>query len=275
MKLPKLKPFEMNLRGRRFVYQFAASFVFLAILIGHAAGLYGIGMLAKLDAAIYDYKLELGMIQAIDDRVVIVDIDEKSLQEVGRWPWPRDRMARLTASLFQQYGVAAVGYDIIFAEADQSSGLPVLERLARGELAGQPGYADLLDRLRPRLDYDAKLGDALASGPSVLGYYFNFAQGAETTNPDGLPPPLIDCAALQAAGVQPQVGAAFSANLARLQGQAATAGFFNMDADFDGVARRMPLVIEYGGRCYGSLPLMTTQQAMGAGAPVVRPAAGL
>ncbi|NTV96307.1 MAG: CHASE2 domain-containing protein, partial [Thiobacillus sp.] len=184
----------MNLRGRRFVQQFAASLVFLCLLLGHSAGLYSLGILAKLDAAIYDYKLNLGMVNAMDDRIAIVDIDEKSLQEVGRWPWPRDKMAKLTENLFQQYGVASVGYDIVFAEPDQSSGLPVLERLAGRELAGQAGFAALLKDLRPRLDYDAKLGEALASGPSVLGYYFNFAQGAETTNAAGLTAPLLDCA---------------------------------------------------------------------------------
>ncbi|TCJ15059.1 adenylate/guanylate cyclase domain-containing protein [Parasulfuritortus cantonensis] len=264
----------MNLRGRRFVQQFAASLVFLALLLGHVAGVYHLGILDKLDAALYDYKLNLGMIRAVDERVVIVDIDEKSLQEVGRWPWPRDKMARLTENLFQQYGVASVGYDIVFAEPDQSSGLPVLEHLAKGRLAGDAGFAGLLEQLRPGLDYDAKLGQAVAGWPSVLGYYFNFAQGAETTNPDGLPAPLLDCAGLHKVGIRPEVGQAYSANLPSLQAKAATAGFFNMEADFDGVARRMPLVIEHQGKCYGSLALLTTQQAMGAGTPTVRPAAG-
>ncbi|MDD5363873.1 MAG: adenylate/guanylate cyclase domain-containing protein [Gallionellaceae bacterium] len=275
MPMPKFNLPAMNLRGRRFVNQFAASLVFLGILIGHASGLYDLGMLAKLDAMIYDYKLNRYMVNAMDDRVVIVDIDEKSLQEVGRWPWPRDKMARLTENLFLQYGVASVGYDIIFAEPDQSSGLPVLERLATKELAGEAGFASLLGQLRPRLDYDAKLGEALASGPSVLGYYFNFAQGAETTNPDGLPAPLLDCAELHRVGVHPMLGQAYSANLPRLQAKAGTAGFFNMEADFDGVARRMPLLIEHQGKCYGSLPLLTTQQAMGSGAPAIHPADGI
>ena len=272
--MPKFKLPAMNLRGRRFVYQFAASLVFLGILIGHAGGLYDLGMLSKLDATIYDYKLNRYMVNAMEDRVVIVDIDEKSLQEVGRWPWPRDRMARLTANLFQQYGVASIGYDIIFAEPDQSSGLPVLERLASEELAGEPGYAALLDSLRPRLDYDARLAESLAGWPSVLGYYFNFSRGAQTTNPAGLPAPLFDCAELHRLGVHPLVGQAYSANLPRLQEQAATAGFFNMEADFDGVARRMPLVVEHAGQCYGSLALLSTQQAMGVGVPAILPADG-
>jgi len=275
MKLPQFKLPAMNLRGRRFVIQFAASFVFLGLLIGHAAGLYDVKILSRLDAVIYDYKLGLDMVAAMDDRVVIVDIDEKSLQEVGRWPWPRDKTARLTENLTQQYGVASIGYDIVFAEPDQSSGLPVLERIASEELAGEKGFAALLEQLRPRLDYDATLAAALGSGPTVLGYYFDFSPGAATTNADGLPPALFDCAELHRLGIRPMTGAAYSANLPRLQASAATAGFFNMVADFDGVARRMPLLIEHGGKCYGSLALLTTQQAMGAGVPTVRPADGL
>jgi adenylate cyclase len=275
MKLPTLKLPSMDLRGRRFIRQFAASLVLLALLAGHAGGLYSITILAKLDAVIYDYKLNLGMIQAPDERVVVVDIDEKSLQEVGRWPWPRDRMAQLTANLFQQYGVVSVGYDIVFAEPDQSSGLPVLERLAKGELAGEAGFANLVGQLRSRLDYDAKLGEALMTGPAVMGYYFNFARGSETVNAGGLPAPLLDCAALHRQGVRPLLGQAYSANLPYLQARASTAGFFNMEADFDGVARRMPIVIEHQGKCYGSLALLVTQQAMGAGAPKLRPGDGL
>jgi len=274
MPVPKLKLPAMNLRGRRFIYQFAASVLFLCVLAGHVAGLYNLGFLARLDAAIHDYKVELGMVKAVDDRVVIVDIDERSLQEIGRWPWPRDRMALLTSNLFQQYGVASLGYDIIFAEPDQSSGLPVLERLASKELAGEGGFGGLLAKLRPRLDYDARLAEALATGPSVLGYYFNFGRDAASASTGQLPAPLLDCAELHRQGIHPLKAAGYNANLPRLQQRATSAGFFNMDADFDGVARRMPLLVELDGKCYGSLSLLTTQQAMGAGKPVVRPAAG-
>lgn len=265
----------LNLRARRLVFQLVGSLAFLALLLLHASGLHDFQSLSRLDMVLYDTKLELGMIDALDDRVVIVDIDEKSLRELGRWPWSRDKTARLTARLFQDYGVASVGYDILFAEPDQSSGLPVLEQLARGALRDDPSFPALVRQLRPRLDYDAELARALATGPSVLGYYFTFATGAETVNPDGLPAPLLECAELHRAGVRPMQAAAFSANLPGLTRAAASAGFFNMDADFDGVARRMPLVIEHQGRCYGALALLTTLQAMAAGTPRVLPAEGV
>ncbi len=275
MKLLSLSTPSLDLRGRRVAIQLAISAVFLLLLLGHVGGVYRLGFLAQLDAAIYDYKVVTTMPTTIDDRVVIVDIDEKSLKEIGRWPWPREQIATLTNNLFKQYGTAAVAFDIVFAEPDQSSGLPVLERLAAKELADDPGFAATLGTLRPRLDYDARLAEALASGPSVLGYYFSFAKLRHTETVGQLPAPLFACDVIRQQGVEPLVATAYNANLARLQAQAASAAFFNMQADFDGTARRMPMVIEHAGRCYGSLSMLTTLQAMG-GEPIsVQPAQGL
>jgi adenylate cyclase len=272
MKLPRFAKPAMNLRGRRFLYQFIASLILLLVLIGHAGGLYHLAALDHLDAVVYDYKLQANMPRTVDDRVVIVDIDDKSLREIGRWPWPRETMAKLTTNLLQEYGVAAVGYDIVFSEPDQSSGLPVLEKLAAGDLKGESDFASILSRLRPRLDYDARLAEALTTGPSVLGYYFNLVDKAASAGQ--LPTPALDCGELHKYGISPQVATAYNANLALLQSKATDAGFFNMQADFDGVARRMPMIIEYQGKCYGSLALQTTRQAMGSSAPRVVPANG-
>jgi len=206
---------------------------------------------AKFDAALYDLKLRIFRPQTVDERVVIVDIDDKSLKEIGRWPWPREQTARLTRNLFEQYGVAAIGYDVVFSEPDQSSGLPVLERMAQGPLAGDAGFAASLARIRPQLDYDARLAEALASGPSILGYYFNFTPPVEISGQ--LPAALFPCAEVTQHGVVPRHAAGYNANLKRLQERAGGAAFYNMEADFDGVARRMPVLMEYAGQCYGSL----------------------
>ena len=272
MILPKPKLPTMNLRGRRFLYQFSAGLALLLVLIGHVGGLYRAAGLDRLEAVIYDYKLQANQPRTVDDRVVIVDIDDKSLREIGRWPWPRETMARLTTNLFQQYGVAAVGYDITFSESDQSSGLPVLERLAAGDLKGEADFAAILNRLRPRLDYDARLADALATGPAVLGYYFSLAGSADSAGQ--LPPAAIDCAEVHKYGISPLIATGYNANLPILQNKAADAAFFNMQADFDGVARRMPMLIEYQGRCYGSLALLATRHAMASGALKIRPPHG-
>jgi adenylate cyclase len=268
-----LKQFKPTEKQRRFLIQFGVSLLLLLVMLGHVGGLYKLTWVDKVDAALQDLWTGLFAVREVDDRIVIVDIDEKSLKEIGRWPWPRQQTAQLTNKLFQEYGVAAVGYDVVFAEPDQSSGLPVLEGLAAGALAGEATFAETLARLRPSLDYDARLAEALAGGPSVLGFYFNFAANPEIVGQ--LPAPSIPCAALKAAGVTPMRATGYNANLPRLQEKASAAAFFNSWPDFDGVNRRMPLLMEHDGQCFGSLALVTTQAAMGAAAPKVLPARGL
>ena len=54
-------------------------------------------------------------------QVIIATVDEKSLSEIGRWPWSRSMTAKLVDSL-KEYGAKAVGFDIVFAEPEQSTG---------------------------------------------------------------------------------------------------------------------------------------------------------
>ena len=53
-----------------------------------------------------------------EDPVVIIDIDDRSLAEIGQWPWPRNQLAKLTN---QAYAAAALGFDIVFAESDRTN----------------------------------------------------------------------------------------------------------------------------------------------------------
>ena len=108
----------------------------------------------------------------LDERVVIVDIDEKSLAEIGRWPWSRNKVAALTDQLFDEYKIALMGIDVVFAEADDSSGLKQLQQLAQTEFRAQAGFAERVDQLKATLDYDRMFATALANRPVVMGYYF-------------------------------------------------------------------------------------------------------
>ena len=69
----------------------------------------------------------------LDPRVVIVDIDEKSIAEVGRWPWSRDVVAKLIEKLDNKYHVRVAGFDVIFSEAVTSAGYSTLSALAKSE----------------------------------------------------------------------------------------------------------------------------------------------
>ncbi len=77
---------------KRRIFRYALGLAALAVLFGHAAQFYRIGLISRLDAIIYDVKLRLAMPRTTDERIVILDVDERALAEVGRWPWGRDRL---------------------------------------------------------------------------------------------------------------------------------------------------------------------------------------
>ena len=260
----------LNLRSRRFLGQFAASLALILVLLAQVSGLLPSYLVDKVDVTLYDLKVGVFQPDTMDERIVIADIDEKSLKEIGRWPWSRDQLAALTTNLFQQYGVAALGFDVIFSEPDQSSGLPVLEHLARGKLAGDAGFASSLQRVRSQLDYDGRFAKSLEQGPVVLGYYFGF--DAQQNTVGTLPASTLACETLKAQGIKPLLATGYNANLTRLQEKTPLAGFFNATPDFDGVIRRAPVFIEHAGHCYGSLSLKLAQAGMGAEKTLLVPA---
>ena len=143
----------------------------------HASGVMPLGMLQRLDEIIYDARLRAAMPRTLDDRIVIVDIDEKSLAEVGRWPWPRDRLAGLTDELFNRQQIALLGFDVVFAEPDESSGLQKLRQLAHNELRDDVAFVERLRQLEPSLDHDGLFSRSLNDRPVVLGYYLTSHRG--------------------------------------------------------------------------------------------------
>ncbi|MGL1446992.1 CHASE2 domain-containing protein, partial [Vibrio parahaemolyticus] len=92
----------------------------------------------------------------VDPRIVIVDIDERSINELGRWPWSRDLVAKLVEQMTQAYQAQSVGFDVVFAEPDTTSGYGRLEDLAHGPLKDVPQLAQQLRLLKPQMDYDAR-----------------------------------------------------------------------------------------------------------------------
>lgn len=146
---------------KQHIVRYTLGFLVLLVLLGHAARFYQFGFVSRLDAIIYDTKVRLTMPQSVDERVVILDIDEKSLGEIGRWPWGRDRVSQLVRKLFDQHGITLLGFDVVFAEPDESSGLKVLDRLARSELKDSSQFQAVLQSLRPQLDNDGSFIETL------------------------------------------------------------------------------------------------------------------
>ncbi len=242
------------------------SALILAVLLVNTSGLYKYPFIKQLENWTYDARLNFTRLDTIDDRVVIVDIDENSLAEVGRWPWGRDKLATIVENLFGLYQVDVVGFDIVFAEKDESSGLEQFEQLARTTLSNNSKYLAELERIRPSLMHDDIFADSLIGKNLVLGYYFkpNLQEG-ETGVTGSLPPALTKMDVQWSERLPINRAAGYGGNLEILQASAKSGGYFdNPYVDADGVFRRVPLVQAYQGYLFASLALATAQRHLDA-----------
>jgi len=233
------------------------------VFVGHAATFYKIGFITRLENIIYDYRLRLTMPGTVDDRVVILDIDERSLdpRALGRWPWSRDKIVGLLQKLFDKYGVVLIGFDVVFAEPDESSGLPVLEKLAKTRLKDVGPFQSALKESRPGLDYDAIFANFLRGRPVVLGYYFNSNDDALESG--ALPEPVLPPGTFGNRKIRFAIWKGYGANLPEFQSGAANAGHFNLLVDDDGVSRRVPMLMEYKGGYYEAFSLAIVRLYLG------------
>jgi adenylate cyclase len=240
---------------KQHIIRIALGLVVVLAFLGHAARVYQVGFITQVDNIIYDARLRFTMPDVVDDRIVILDIDEKSLAvpELGRWPWGRDRVAGLVQKLFDKYSVVIIGFDVVFAEPDSSSGLKVLDQLAKREFAGNAQFVQTLSQLRPQLDHDGAFARVMKGRPVVLGYYFN--SDADARESGALPSPVLPAGTFAGRNIAFTTWRGFGGNLPEFQAAAASAGHFNPFVDFDGVSRRVPLLAEYKGKYYEALSL--------------------
>ncbi len=254
-------------RSRRaYLLRAGLGLIWVVFLLGHALGVYRVDAIERLEVHSYDLRLLATPGADPDPAVVIVDIDEASLGAVGRWPWPRHVVAALVEELVDRQGAALVAFDVVFAEPDESSGLPVLEDLASGRLRDSPGFAVALDDLRAELDRDARFARSLEGRPVLLGYYFT--GGEDALRAGELPAPVFRSEDFADRRMTLVRADGYGANLPALQQAALGAGHFTPFFDPDGLSRRVPLLIEFEGDYYEALSLAAARQFMG-GVPVV------
>lgn len=240
------------------------SLVILLVLLIDTSSIYKYPFLQKLENWTYDARLNFTLPNTIDDRVIIVDIDETSLIKVGRFPWKRDKLASLVTNLFDFYQIKTLGIDIVFAEKDQSSGLSAFLHLAKNELKDNQPYIQTLNKIRPSLEYDRLFANSMQDRNIVLGYYFkSHLQQGEAAKTGSLPPAIskMDDEWIQRLPINRAEG--YGANISILQNSALAGGFFdNPFVDGDGVFRRVPLVQSYQRYLYSSLALSIAQLAL-------------
>ncbi|MDX1516954.1 MAG: adenylate/guanylate cyclase domain-containing protein [Woeseiaceae bacterium] len=229
-----------RIRALRFLIRLAISGVAFFVFALHVAGMPRFEVLDRVENYLYDVRIRLTMPATIDDRIVIIDIDETSQLALGQWPWPRDTLATLVDRLFDDYGVAVLGLDVLFAE--------------RGRDDGNEAFAE-----------------SFIARDVVTGFVFRDSLSPrEPVATGSLPPPIIRGSDLAGVNVPFVTPAGYTGSLPELQDNAAAGGFFDAPLiDSDGVFRRAPLVQQYDGDLYPSLALAVAHVALG------RPAVGL
>jgi adenylate cyclase len=223
------------MRTRRLILGVGLVAMALACELGYLA----LPLVDTLDRYLYDTRLRLQPPKP-NTRVLIVDVDERSLREQGRWPWSRETLGKLVQTIAHDGGARAVGFDMVFAE--------------------------------PQAQQDPVLMRALAGAPVALGYYFSSELGAVSTGM--LPAPVWPSTVLRDRRLSVTTWNGYGANVVPLQRAARSGGFFNPMVDRDGVVRSLPLLAEYRGQLYESLAVSLLRMYYG-NAPLTLRADGL
>jgi adenylate cyclase len=223
------------------------------LFVLHSIYLPRLPLLDTLERATYDIRLRMTVPGGVDDRIIIADIDEKSLTALGHWPWDRGILARFMDTMFDHYQVKSVGYDVLFAEPDTDPGVTALRGMAEKDLRGDRQFQRIWKQLGPTLDFDQQFADSFRDRNVVLGYVFAHGQDSRL---NVLPPPAAELPESFVGRLELPQPQGFSGNLEVLQSTAWGGGFFdNPTIDIDGVFRRVPLLQEFEGKLYGSLAL--------------------
>ncbi|MFS2003984.1 CHASE2 domain-containing protein [Duganella sp. CT11-25] len=241
---------------RKYGLRWALGLCLTAVAVLQVSGDIRIDAIERMDTFFSGLRMRL-VKPVLDPKIVIVDIDEKSIAEVGHFPWNRKIVARLVTQLTTHYEVAAAGFDIVFPEADNTSGYDVLDHLAEGEMKNVAGFRGKVDALKESLDYDGLLASALQDQPVVLGYNI-----ADDQRKGKLPDPFFTTETLNGRTVPAFGSNGYLANLERLQEAAATGGIFTAITDADGILRRSALLMRIGDGYYPTLSLATAAVAL-------------
>lgn len=230
--------------------------VFIAALLFLTFGDKKPSLLESLDNRITDAMFRWRGTLPTTNSAVIVDIDEKSLRNVGQWPWPRNKVAELINTISHS-GSKVIGLDMIFAEADRTSPKYFIDELKQYLPIQLPLEEIEALKNNEALDHDLVLGDALANSSSVLGYVFQMRNdGLKTEKEKPFPTAFIH---LNPKNLQYEDINLFSSYRAIVNfediAQARSEGFFNVAYDEAGIVRKMPLFIKMDNIPYPSLAL--------------------
>jgi len=203
--------------------------------------------------------------QRIDPRkktarpVTIVDIDDKSLEKLGQWPWPRTRIADLVTEL-TRLGAVVIAFDAVFSEPDRLNPAFAADTFRNLD-------EETRARLRALPSNDQVFADAIKASRVVLG---------ESGLPEEIAPldKTLPVTGLAMLGEEPQRFMFDFPGLLRnvpvLEHAAAGRGLFTIKPERDGIVRRVPMIMQAQGQTMPSLTFEMLRVATGSGTILIK-----
>ncbi len=238
----------------------------------------GSDLIQSLERQAYDLGVRASS-RAPSQRVAVIAIDDQSVANIGRWPWPREIHAQMIGNL-KQAGAKVVGYASFFFEPQVDPGLVYIHKLAELYQALPPAqqqnfadFASVLAEADDALNSDRKLAAAVAQAGNVALPTL-FSIGEPRGNPDH---PLADYILKnQITKVSDRIGAGAgnifpvpttqaSAPLEEIAVGAAAVGHLNALPDVDGSTRTEPLVVRYYDQYFPSFSLVLVASSLNLG----------
>ena len=209
-------------------------------------------------------------------RIAVIAIDEQSIANIGRWPWPRDVHARMIDALAKAKA-KVVAHTVLFSEPQLDPGLAYVNKLieayqalpdaTKASLGTMQG---VLAEAEQNLNTDRRLAASIASAGNVV-LPLAFQLGEPRGNPDQALPEFVQKSNL--ANIEDRIGAANAGSypsatsgalfpLEMLGKGAAGVGHVNVSQDVDGSIRFEPLVLRYYDSFFPSLSLMVAARSL-------------
>ncbi|HEX7888478.1 MAG TPA: serine/threonine-protein kinase [Ramlibacter sp.] len=248
---------------------FVGVLVVVAVFAFHQAA----DFIGTLERRYYDFASTASARQP-SDRIAIIAIDDQSIANIGRWPWPRDVHADLIDKLAAAKARTIV-HTVVFSEPQTDRGLAYIRKIRDAlDHAGGPGAAaPLIAEAEQALDTDAKLAASMARAGNVLVPSF-FTLGEPQGKADRpLPAAVLRSAidenqafSVPSIGTQPPIEAIGNA--------AAGVGHLNLTNDVDGSVRWNPLLVNYYGKAVPSMALLAAAKSLNLGPADIKLHAG-
>ena len=232
-------------------------------LIALFAFLLSWGPLETLEYGIYDLSANLRVKQSTAP-VAVIAIDEQSIANLGRWPWPRAHIASMV-DLLQSYNVKVIGLDIIYSEKDFNQGLLEVRNLINSienntdkAKKSSDVFLASLKESEKRLDNDAILAHSIAASKNVVLPLF-FVPGNPTGRTAAELPAYLQNNSIPQAGMDSGITAReIVPPIAEFATAALGLGHINIIAGRDGTVRSEPLFINFEEKLFPSFALQLT-----------------